>query len=48
MYIFRIFIMGLCLAVLLTACAVAPGKEEARVFCPACGYEFDAFYQKRF
>ena len=48
MYLFRVFIVGLCLTMLLAACAIAPGKKDARVNCPACGHEFDAFYQKRF
>jgi hypothetical protein len=48
MNIFRAFVVVLFLIVLLTACVAAPGKERARVHCPECGAEFDAFYQKRF
>ena len=48
MNIFRAFVAVLFLVVLLTACVAAPGKERARVHCPECGAEFDAFYQKRF
>jgi hypothetical protein len=48
MHIFRALIVVLFLVVSLNACVNAPGKERARVHCPECGAEFDAFYQKRF
>lgn len=44
----RGLILGLFLTMFLTACVAAPEKERARVYCPACGTDFDALYQKRF
>lgn len=48
MHLFRAFVAVLFLVVFLTACVAAPGEKRARVHCPDCGAEFDAFYQKRF
>lgn len=48
MHIIRSFMVGLVLAMLLAACIPAPDKDKAKVYCPACGTEFDALYQKRF
>lgn len=48
MSIIRGFAVVLFPAILLTACVTTPGKERAKVHCPACGTDFDAFYQKRF
>jgi hypothetical protein len=45
--IFR-FVVGLVLAMLLSACVPAPEQGKAKVYCPACGTEFDAIFQKRF
>lgn len=48
MHIMHGFIVGLLLAMLLTACTTTPGKEAPKVYCPACGAEFDAIIHKRF
>jgi len=48
MWIFHGFIIGLLLTMLLTACTTTPGKERPKVYCPACGAEIDAVFQKRF
>lgn len=40
--------VALVLLMLLSACVSAPEKERAKIHCPACGTDFDAFYQKRF
>ena len=48
MRIFRLFIVGLALIVLVTACATNPNQERGKVYCPACGTEFDALFEKRF
>ncbi len=44
----RGLVLGFFLAMVLNACVAAPEKEQARVYCPACGTELDALYQKRF
>jgi hypothetical protein len=41
-------IVGLLLSMLLTACSTTPGKEKPKVYCPACGAEFDAIIHQRF
>jgi len=46
--VFRLFIVGLALIVLAAACTTSPGKERGTVYCPACGTEFDALFEKRF
>lgn len=48
MHVIRGFVLGLLLAMFLTACVPASGEEKARVKCPACGSEFDALFQTRF
>jgi ABC-type oligopeptide transport system substrate-binding subunit len=48
MQIFRLFIVALALIVLVTACATSRDKERGQIYCPACGTEFDALFEKRF
>ena len=48
MHIFRLFIVGLGLIVLVTACATSRDKERGQIHCPACGTELDALFEKRF
>ena len=48
MYFFRLFIVGLALIVLVTACATSRDKGKGQIYCPACGTEFDALFEKRF
>lgn len=48
MHLIHGFVVGLLLAVLMTACATTPGKERPKVYCPACGAEFDALIETRF
>ncbi len=48
MFNIRLFILGLVLAMFLSACVTAPSDEKAKVKCPACGTDFDALFQKRF
>ena len=48
MHIIRGFMAGLVLAMLLAACVPSPEQGKAKVYCPACGTEFDAIFQKRF
>ena len=48
MQIFRLFIVGLAMIVLATACATDQGKERKQIYCPACGTEFDTLFEKRF
>ncbi len=48
MTIIRGLLLIISLVVLLTACVATSDKERAKVHCPACGTDFDAFYQKRF
>lgn len=41
-------ILGLFIFIALTACAPPAGKENPKVYCPACGAELDALFQKQF
>jgi len=40
--------IGIMLVVALAACTTTSGQERGRVYCPECGTDFDAIYQKRF
>jgi cytochrome b561 len=42
------FIAVLMLVLFLTACTMTSAKEKPKVYCPACGAEVDAIFQKRF
>lgn len=48
MPVLRLLVVGLCLAVLLSACATKSSEPRGKVYCPACGAEFDALFEKRF
>jgi hypothetical protein len=48
MHIIHGFVVALVLAMLLAACIPASEQGKAKVYCPACGTEFDAIFQKRF
>lgn len=48
MPIIRVFVVSLLLTVLVTACVTRQDNQRAKVLCPACGTEFDAFFEKRF
>jgi uncharacterized Zn finger protein (UPF0148 family) len=48
MQICRLLILGLALIVLASACATSPNQERGKVYCPACGTDFDALFEKRF
>ena len=48
MQIIRLLVVGITLIFMTTACATSPGKERGKIYCPACGTEFDALFEKRF
>lgn len=48
MRIFRWIIVGLALIVLTAACTTSPDKKRGTVYCPACGAEVDALFEKHF
>ena len=47
MQVLRLLITGLVLIV-LAACSASQGKERGKIYCPACGTEFDTLFEKRF
>jgi len=45
MFVIRVITLGL-LVMLFTACSTTPGKSK--VYCPACGAEYNAYIETRF
>jgi hypothetical protein len=48
MHNIRGLVVCLLVVITLTACTTSPGKERSKVYCPACGAELDAIFEKRF
>jgi len=38
----------LVLVVLVFGCTTTPNNEKPKIYCPACGTEFDSIFHKHF
>jgi hypothetical protein len=41
-------LLALTLLLLAAACTTTPNGEKPKIYCPACGTEFDSIYHKHF